>query len=128
MSTLTIAALEWSKLKDIDDVEPVNNSDTDCLVEIRDVLKKHGKSDRFGVALLHSHFALASDEIMLESSDAEGRTLTTKPVKQSEAGDNNVGTVWVLREGDVVAMSWCRKYCKKRWFGHDKNHNTVPGK
>lgn len=128
MSTLAIAPLEWSNVKDIDDVEPINNCDTDCLIEIRDVLKKHGKTERFGVALLHSHFELASDEIMLESSDSEGRTLITKPVKRSDAGDNNVGTIWMLRDGDVTAMSWCRKYCKKRWFGHDKNHNSVPGK
>ena len=128
MNTLTLAPLQWSELKDIDDVKPLNDGDTDCLVEIRDVLKKHGKMERFGVALLHSHFDMASDEIMLESTDEDGRALISKPIKESEAGDNKVGTIWMLREGDVTTMSWCRKYCEKWIFGHYKQHNTVPGK
>ena len=128
MNTLTIAPLQWSELKDIDDVEPLNDGDTDCLVEIRAVLKKHGKLERFGVALLHSHFDMASDEIMLETTDEDSRALISTPVKESEAGDNKVGTIWMLREGDVTTMSWCRKFCKKWLMGHDKEHNSVPGK
>ena len=128
MNTLTIAPLEWSNLKDIDDVEPINDRDTDCLAEIRGVLKKHGKLERFGVALLHSHFDLANDEIMLESSDEKNRTLMIKPIKESEAGDNNVGTIWMLQEGDAKAMAWCRRYCKKGFWGHSESHNSVPGK
>jgi hypothetical protein len=48
---------------------------------------------------------------MLESVDVDERRLTTKPVKVSDAGSNNVGTVWMLREGEVVA--WCRSYCRR---------------
>lgn len=128
MNALTIAPLQWSHLKDIDDVVPINNNDADCLTEIRDVLKKYGNMSRFGIALLHSHFALADDEIMLESSDTDNRTLVSKPVKESLAGGSNIGTVWMLGEGDVTTMSWCRKYCDRGFFGHSKSHNTVPGK
>ncbi len=129
MNMLTIAPMQWSSLKDIDSVEPINDSDTDCLIEIRDVLKKHGKMERLGVALLHSHFDLESDEILLESSDEENRTLITQAVKQTDAGNSNIATILMLREGDATMMSWCRKYCEKGYFGtHSKQHNVVPGK
>jgi|CXWL01.1.fsa_nt_gi hypothetical protein len=125
MNALTVAPVQWSTLKNIDDVKPLNDGDTDCLVEIREVLKKYGKLDRFGVALLHSHFDLASDEIMLESADDDSRTLITKPVNQSDAGGINIGTIWMLREGDITTMSWCRKFCRQGniFTGHTKAHN-----
>lgn len=127
---VTIAPIQWSSLKDIDAVEPINDNDTDCLIEIRDVLKKHGKMERLGVALLHSHFDLESDEILLESSDEENRTLITQAVRQAEAGNSNIATILMLREGDAATMSWCRKYCKLGPFGGHavKSHNVVPGK
>jgi len=129
---VTIAPMQWSNLRDIDAVEPINDGDTDCLIEIRDVLKKHGKMERLGVALLHSHFDLESDEILLESSDEENRTLITKAVKQADAGNSNIATILMLREGDAATMSssWCRKYCRLGPFGGhaEKCHNVVPGK
>jgi len=126
MNTLAVAPVQWSNLRNIDDVQPVNDGDTDCLVEIREVLRRHGKLDRFGVALLHSHFDLANDEILLESSDEESRTLVTKPVKEAEtAGTRKVGTIWMLREGDIAAMSWCRSYCQQNIVGHSKKHKVV---
>jgi hypothetical protein len=128
-SSIVVAPLQWSHLQDIDDIRPLNDGDSDCLVEIREVLKKHGKLDRFGVALLHSHFKLAADEVMLETTDEESRTLITRPVRQSEAGNNNIGTIWMLQEGDVATMSWCRKYCERSIiWGHTKAHSTVPGR
>jgi hypothetical protein len=122
---LQISPMQWSRLKDIDDVVPINADDTACLAAVREVLKTHGKLERFGVALLHSHFSLAPDEIMLETSSEEDRTLTLRPVKESEAGDNKVGTIWMLREGDDIAMSWCRQYCKRWVLGHTRTHDDV---
>ncbi|HEY0872555.1 MAG TPA: hypothetical protein VGD94_03715 [Vicinamibacterales bacterium] len=120
---LEVSPIQWSKLKNIDDVDPLNNADTECLLEIRDVLQKHGKLNRFGVALLHSHFDLAADEAMVETCDLENRTLTLKAVKQSEVGPRDVGTIWKLGEGDFIAMSWCRSYCKPHfWDGHQRRH------
>lgn len=114
MNAVTLAPVQWSNLKNIDDVSPLNDEDAACLAELREVLKKHAGLDRFGVALLHSHFDLAPDEIMLETTDAENRCLTTKPVKVDEAGTNNVGTIWMLRDGagDVIT-TWCRAYCRR---------------
>lgn len=128
MNVLKIAPIQWSTLKDISDVKPLNDGDTDCFVEIREVLRKYDKLERFGVALLHSHFDLADDEIMLESSDEESRTLVTTAVKQANAGTSNIGTVWMLREGDATTMSWCRSYCKAQsthWGSHRKAHTKA---
>ena len=130
MTALTIAPVQWSSLKDIDDVEPLGDADAECLAEIREVLRKYDRMERFGVALLHSHFPLGDDEVMLETTDEDNRTLTLKPVKESEAGQNNVGTIWMLRDGDVATMTWCRSYCRKLpgGFGHVPGHNKVAGK
>jgi hypothetical protein len=124
MTPLVISAVQWSRLRDIDDVEPIHEGDTTCLADIRDVLKKHGKLERFGVALLHSHFELADDEILLESTNVDARRLVTEPVKESDADQSNIGTIWMLREGDHETMSWCRQYCKRLPISnsHDKGH------
>ena len=125
MEQLVIAPVEWTRLRDIDDTAPVSESDYDCLADLRDVLKQHGMLDRFGVALLHTHFDLQPDEIWLEESDDTGRMLITRPVKNSEAGEGNVGTVWHLRDGEIEAAKWCRKYCMRWFFGHSKEHNVA---
>jgi len=120
--TLMVTPMQWADLDDIDEVQPLNEGDVDCLVEIREVLKKHGKQDRLGVALLHSHFKMAADEVLVEYSDNEDRVLTTKPVKQQDAG-NTVGTIWKLVDGDIKAMAHCHKYCMRDWLtGHKKAH------
>lgn len=126
---VAISPIQWSRLKHVDDVEPLNDGDATCIAEIRDVLYKHGKLDRLGVALLHSHFPLADDEVMLEETDEEARIQTLVPVKASEMGPTDMGTIWKLQAGaDIVAMAWCRSYCERgaviRPY-HKKKHTRV---
>lgn len=124
MSALAISPVQWSDFQDIDDIEPINDSDFNCLNDIWAVLKKHNRLNRFGVALLHNHFPISDDEILLETANDKNRELTIKPTKQIEAGGNNVGTIWALREGgNIEAMAWCRSYCKRTLFGHTDEHN-----
>ena len=117
MTNVMIAPVEWANLKDIDDVEPLNESDAACFAEVRDVLKRHDRLNRFGLALLHSHFSLAPDEVMVESTFLEDRTLVTKPHKVGDLGQS-VGTLWMLGDGDGTTMAYCRKYCERDFFGH----------
>lgn len=128
--TVTVSPVQWAELKDIDDVEPLNDADAACLAEVREVLAHHGRLQRFGIALLHSHFELAPDEVLLESSDEQERTLTLRPATIEEASRTGVGTVWMLREGDNTTMSWCRSYCKKPEYwqatSHRKAHKKEP--
>ena len=148
--TLNVMPTQWSVLKDIDDIEPLNDSDLPCLLEVRDVLKKHNRLSRLGVCLLHSHFDLNSDEIMLEYTDAEQRVLTTKAVRNDHNTDNKVATMWMLRDLDrqtisycakttsgwhkvfkkttnvtLNTMAWCKSYCYKYAFGHTEHHRRV---
>ncbi len=121
----TVMPIQWGDIRDVADVEPLGHGDADCLVELREVLSKHGKIDRLGVALLHSHFVLAEDELLVETSDSEARTLILQPVKRSDVGDT-VGTVWKLTDGDFLAMAHCHRYCKRDWLtkGHNKAHTS----
>src|SRR4051794_39993335 len=112
-TNLVIAPIQWADLKDIDVVDPLNDSDSDCLVELREVLKKHGKRDRFGVALLHSHFEMADDEVLVEISDEESRVLTLRPVKHANVS-NTVSTIWKLLDGEIKAGVHCHQYCQRK--------------
>ena len=68
-----------AQLPDIDDVPQRPDQDADCLAEIRRVLEKHGKLGRFGLFLMHSHFRLDPEEVLVEHCDINSRTLTIKP-------------------------------------------------
>jgi hypothetical protein len=119
-ATLEMAPMQWANLKDIDEVEPISEQDYGCLAEVREVLKRHGKRDRFGVALLHKHFDLADDEMLVECTNKQERVLTIKPVKAEDAG-NTVQTIWMLMDGETKAMMGCRQSCGKDVQG---NHNS----
>lgn len=126
MGTVLAMPMQWSEFQDIDDVEPMNDSDGECLAEVRNVLKKHDMLNRFGVALLHKHFDLSEDEILLETSDNDARTLILKPTKKADAGENNVGTIFALREGDIETMSHCHTFCKRGMMGnHFSSHRKI---
>ena len=127
MSAATIAATAnaWNDLKDIDEVEPVNSDDRDCLLEIREVLKRHGRQDRFGVALLHKHFALRNDELLVERTNKELRTLIIQPVTPQDAG-STVGTIFRLGDGEAPeAFLGCMQYCGKDVHGNHSSFHRI---
>ena len=62
-----------SDLDLIDDIRPLNDEDADCIAELKAVLTRHGKLDRFGVMLLHRHFAISATEFLVESCDETTR-------------------------------------------------------
>ncbi|WP_009965197.1 hypothetical protein [Verrucomicrobium spinosum] len=67
-------------LPDIDEVPEFSDADRDCLDAVRAVLRKHGKLSTFGLTLLHQHFDLQEDEVLLETADPATRTITIRPV------------------------------------------------
>ena len=83
MSQIKMESIQWSTLNHISDVRPIDESDAECLEEIRRVLEKHNSLGRFGLVLLHSHFDLKDDEMMLETTDMEKREHWVRPVKRS---------------------------------------------
>ena len=84
MTDVKVQPLQWLTLDDINDVRPIDGSDAACLMEIRDVLDRHGMLDRFGVSLLHSHFDVADDEMMLETTNVANREHWVRPVKKAD--------------------------------------------
>jgi hypothetical protein len=110
---LQMAAMQWAGLQDLMDVKPINKGDYACLAEIRDVLNRHGKCKRFGVALLHNHFDMADNEMLIECSDKKGRVLTLRPTRkdQLKAGDKTLATMWMLLDGDNKRMLHPQQHC-----------------
>lgn len=124
---VVVMPVQWARYRDIDLIKPINESDSPCLAEVREVLKRHNRLDRFGVALLHSHFEPSDDEVMLETGNEEMRTLTLRPVSESSVGSNDVPTIIALQDGDSIStMAWCRRYCQRDFiFGHYKSHDRA---
>jgi hypothetical protein len=92
------SSIQFADVSDFHDVAPRNADDQACLDEVRAVLEKHGRLDRFGVCLLHKHFDLREGEILKEVCDPEARTLTIRPVsKKSVDRERVIPTAWDLR-------------------------------
>jgi hypothetical protein len=119
-ATIEVAPTQWANLKDIHEVEPLNEADYPCLSEIRDVLKKYDRQERFGVALLHKHFDMEPDEVLVEHTNVQDRILTICPV-QVEAAGETIQTIWSLGDGAPETMLGCQQYCGKDVQG---NHNS----
>lgn len=122
MATMTMVPTRWGRYKDIQDVEPIYDDAPDCLAEAGAVLRKPGKRERFGIALLLKHFEVAGDEQLVELTDVERRILTIRPAKQSEAGPT-IQTIWELGDGEdgQKVFMGCWQYCGKDVQG---NHNS----
>ena len=124
MSNLILETVQHSRLHDIDDIEPINQTDYDVLEEVRDVLKKHNYTDRFGVVLLHKHFDIADDEILMEVTDEEARTsIVTAQKSNGSEKINSIETIWKFGAG-INAVTECVQVCQK-FFGHNVKHKKV---
>jgi hypothetical protein len=103
--------MNWDTLPNIDNVEPMGDQDLAVMNEVRDVLAKHGALERFGLTLLHTHFDIGEDEILVEKVDAEARTLTISPMpaREAAAAGDPFETSWRLDAPD--GQPRCVLYC-----------------
>lgn len=117
-------ALAYRDLPDIDAVTPLNEDDFACLAAIREVLAQHGRLDRFGVTLMHGHFPIGEDEVLVESCDDTARTLTMTihPAEVLKQG-NLVQTAWRLSDGASLAA--CRNACVVSGGTHHRNKHIT---
>jgi hypothetical protein len=74
-------------LPTFDDAQPLGAGDEAFVKEFHALLAKHSNLHRFGLTLLHEHFALEDDEVLLETNDPEARSLSLEVVKRSELAD-----------------------------------------
>jgi hypothetical protein len=89
-SPVVVNAMQWNSLSHIADMEPIGDADGPCLEEIRQVLLRHGREDRFGVSLLHSHFPVGPGEQLLETTDVDKREQLVRVVKTSFLEENGI--------------------------------------
>ena len=93
-------------LPHLHEVRSLDTTDAACLADVRAVLARHGKDERFGVNLLHRHFAIGEDERLVEVIDEESRTLTARPMKADEL-PGAMPSAWQLTEDGPHAVFWC---------------------
>ncbi|MGW8971349.1 hypothetical protein [Streptomyces platensis] len=67
-----------------EDAEPLGPQDTEFARDIKAVLEKHGNLDRFGLVLLHDHFSVGNDEVLVETNDPQARTLHVEVERKGE--------------------------------------------
>lgn len=79
------------------------------LKEISAVLRKHKMLDRIGLCLLHKHYDIASNEILVETTDARERLSTIGPVtSDSMPNDDLLETMWKIEEdGSTRVVQYC---------------------
>jgi hypothetical protein len=103
-------AFAANRLPDIHDAERRRDSEAAAFAEVRAVLAQHGLAHKYGLALLHKHFDLAEDEVLMEFTDFENRTLTSRPVKRGDPTlADAIETQWSL-DNDTV-MTACIVFC-----------------
>jgi hypothetical protein len=104
MPDLVIRPLQWSALPPLHETPPLDDADMACLAEIRGVLLRHGRLDRFAIHLAHSHFELAPDEVLIERPDPDGRTqhVTVGRLDEEPAARP---TTWLFGDGPELRLS-----------------------
>ena len=117
MSQIIMESMQWGTLKHISDVKPIGESDAECLEEIRRVLQKHNCLRRFGLSLLHNHFELGDDEMMLETTDMEKREQWVRPVKRSFLEENGITALTTVLTFDEKGYNQSCG-CNPRSTGH----------
>ncbi|MEU9125631.1 hypothetical protein AB0C96_38365 [Streptomyces sp. NPDC048506] len=87
-----------SSLPRFEEAEPLGPQDAAFVQDLVAVLEKHGNLERFGLCLLHDHFPLAADEVLVEEADVEARTLHTHVEDAGRAGHSKP-TQWRFLPG-----------------------------
>lgn len=98
----------WNDLPNISDLDSLNETDEHCLKEIKTVLERHNRTRKFGITLLHSHFAINEDEVFLEHTDVATRTLVSRPISTLELANKSYRpTVWRFDGEKPQGCSYC---------------------
>ncbi|WP_217553830.1 hypothetical protein [Streptomyces sp. GbtcB6] len=74
MADINVSAPRIS-LPVFEEAEALGPQDAEFVRDLAAVLAKHGNLNRFGLCLLHDHFPIAADEVLVETNDPRTRTL-----------------------------------------------------
>ena len=115
---------QFAHMKHVTEVEPVTEKDRSILEAIKAVLLEHDAVERFGVHLVHKHFDLTEDEIIMEYTDEDARTQFTQVEKYEEAFANGLPLETQWRFNRETASMGCVGFCLYN-NGHRHIHNRV---
>ena len=66
---------------------------------------------RIGLALIHSHFDLLPDEVMVETVDHEARVCTMRPMKRDAISSDGelIPTIWQVGQdgAELIPVQYC---------------------
>lgn len=103
-----LCALQWSRVQDLRDVEPLNEADLACMRELREVLARHGCLRRFALHLVHKHFDLAAHEVLVEYCDPIAREQHLRVERRESATARSaMPTTWMLEEDRALVTCVC---------------------
>ncbi|MFJ9033076.1 hypothetical protein ACIRQP_32050 [Streptomyces sp. NPDC102274] len=75
------AVTQTQTLPRFEEAKGLGPQDAKFVQDLAVLLEQHGNLDRFGLCLLHDHFALEDGEVLVETNDPEARTLRTQVEK-----------------------------------------------
>jgi hypothetical protein len=121
MTKVVVKPMQWMHIKDLHECSPMAEDDFECMKDVRAALAKHGKLDRFALHLIHKHFDVADDEILVEYSDPQTREQFFR-VEKADSPDakQSIPTTWTLEQMEPMA----RCVCATRPTGHLGRHET----
>jgi hypothetical protein len=121
MTSLAIHPMQWAGIPDLHETPPLNDADLECMREIRSVLIRHNKLNRFALHLIHKHFDVSDDEVLMEYSEASTREQFFRVEKRTESlVETSTPTTWTLEQ--MTPMARC--VCANRGNGHLGRHET----
>ncbi len=98
----------WNDLPGLMETHILTNHDEKCLEEIKSVLERYDLTNKFGVSLLHKHFEIAEDEVLLEKNDPITKELILRPVKITNNMDLDYAvTQWRFDGGVRYGCCYC---------------------
>lgn len=121
MTVISVHPMQWANIKDLHECEPLSDADLACMRDVRAALAKHGKLNRFALHLVHKHFDIAEDEVLVEYSESSTREQFFRVEKAtSETALHAIPTTWTLESMEPMA----RCVCATRQGGHLGRHET----
>ena|ERR1039458_9016031 len=122
MKELAIQPMQWAKVANLHDTPPLSEEDVECMRDIRAVLMKHDKLNRFALHLIHKHFDLDSDEVLVEYNEASSREQFFRVEKRSsDIMKHSIPTTWTLENIEPMARCVC---AYRPNSGHLGRHET----
>jgi hypothetical protein len=122
MDRLTIRPLQWKHLRELREVAPLDAADLACMAELREVLARHGRLQRFALQLVHKHFDISEREVLVEYTDIERREhrLRVEP-RASALVRQSIPTAWLLDRERPAVVCVC---AFRRDQGHLGRHES----